>query len=201
MAPNKIEINLDDDDQYDLSSAVPQKIAMPPIHHPQIDLKNNAPRSRPKLTLAKINNEEEFQLASRSKRIMAIFIDNVIVNSIGNIIKAVFFKTFLLNLGMPPLYILPVTVSILICFNMSYWVLFGYYLGATPGKKMMGLRIVNEDYQLQLRLGQVIRREIWGRFVVGCTLGIGYLVALFRNSRMGVHDTIARTKVIEYRKN
>lgn len=79
-------------------------------------------------------------------------------------------------------------------FVAGYFVLFWTLTGQTPGKLIMGLRIVTLDGQ-QLSLGRSIRRFV-GYILSFLTLYMGFLWILVDDRRQGLHDKIARTCVI-----
>jgi uncharacterized RDD family membrane protein YckC len=65
--------------------------------------------------------------------------------------------------------------------------------GQTPGKYLMGLRIVRTDTD-RIRLGNAVLREIG--YVLSGILFLGYLWILFDNRRQGFHDKLAGTLVV-----
>jgi uncharacterized RDD family membrane protein YckC len=90
---------------------------------------------------------------------------------------------------------LPIVASVTsLLFIISYHVFFWYTVGQTPGKAIMGIRIV------PLRGGRI---PLWRAFlryfaytISALTLGLGFLWILIDDRRMGWHDKIARTCVI-----
>ena len=82
-----------------------------------------------------------------------------------------------------------VYLFISVTYDISFWML----IGQTPGKKLMGVRIVRADGE-RLRLGNAIRREL--AYVVSGILFLGYLWILFDNRRQGFHDRLAGTIVV-----
>lgn len=76
-----------------------------------------------------------------------------------------------------------------ICYDIGFWLL----AGQTPGKRVMGLRILRSD-GTRLRFGNALRREIG--YVVSGILFLGYLWILFDNRRQGFHDKLAGTIVV-----
>lgn len=63
--------------------------------------------------------------------------------------------------------------------------------GATPGKLLLGLRVVEADDGTRLNYGRSFWREI-SKF----TLVIGVFFAIFRKDKRALHDLMANTKVI-----
>jgi uncharacterized RDD family membrane protein YckC len=76
-----------------------------------------------------------------------------------------------------------------VIYDLSFWML----AGQTPGRGLMGVRIVRADGQ-RLRLGNAIRREL--AYVLSAVLFLGYLWILLDNRRQGWHDKLAGTIVV-----
>jgi uncharacterized RDD family membrane protein YckC len=76
-----------------------------------------------------------------------------------------------------------------VAYDLSFWML----AGQTPGKRLMGVRVVRSDGQ-RLHLGNAIRREL--AYVLSGLLFLGYLWILFDNRRQGWHDKLAGTIVV-----
>jgi uncharacterized RDD family membrane protein YckC len=74
-----------------------------------------------------------------------------------------------------------------------YFIFFWTLIGQTPGKMMLGLRVVSVDGG-SVTLWQAIRRVIG--YLVSYILYLGYLWVLIDNHRQGWHDKIANTYVI-----
>lgn len=71
---------------------------------------------------------------------------------------------------------------------------FWYYSGQTPGKKMMGIKVVDKSTCKKASLLQLFIRYI-GYFISAITL-FGFLVPLIRKDRRTLHDILASTAVI-----
>jgi len=69
--------------------------------------------------------------------------------------------------------------------------------GVTPGKKLMGLQVVNHQTGAIPGFGTMFVREIVGRFISGLGGGIGYLWAIFDKNAQAWHDKIAGTVVLK----
>jgi uncharacterized RDD family membrane protein YckC len=75
---------------------------------------------------------------------------------------------------------------------------YGYYyprMGATPGKRVMGLKVVDARTGAYPTAGNAIFRETVGKSVSSITLGIGFLMAAFRSDKRALHDLMAGTRV------
>ena len=67
--------------------------------------------------------------------------------------------------------------------------------GYTPGKKIMGIKVVTVDNYAEVGYGKAILRY-FGYFVSVITLGLGFIIVAFRQDKRGLHDLIAGTYVI-----
>jgi uncharacterized RDD family membrane protein YckC len=79
----------------------------------------------------------------------------------------------------------------------AYFILFNALRGATPGKRMLGLRIVRLDGS-PIGFGQAIGRQ-FAEWLSKTTLGFGYLLIGLTPERRALHDLLARTQVIHQR--
>lgn len=94
---------------------------------------------------------------------------------------ACFVSTWLLNIfavGFPFIYLL------------FFWVL----AGQTPGKRLVGIKIVRRDGSKVIFL--VAIRRLLGYLACFLSLGIGFLWVLIDDRRLGWHDKIAGTCVV-----
>jgi uncharacterized RDD family membrane protein YckC len=74
-------------------------------------------------------------------------------------------------------------------------ILFWIYRSATPGKLILGLRIVDANTGEPLRSGQSVVRYL-GYYVSLIPLGLGMLWVAFDARKQGFHDKLARTVVL-----
>lgn len=72
--------------------------------------------------------------------------------------------------------------------------------GRTPGKKLLGVKIVQYPGYKPITYGNAIIRYFIGYTVSGLILGLGFVMVAFRSDKRGLHDLIARTCVIYDRK-
>jgi uncharacterized RDD family membrane protein YckC len=68
--------------------------------------------------------------------------------------------------------------------------------GATPGKLLMGLRVVDLETGMNLSYGRTFLRDIVGKPIGYLTLFIGFILAGFRSDKRALHDLLASTQVI-----
>ena len=69
---------------------------------------------------------------------------------------------------------------------------------ATPGKLLVGLRVVS-DAGTRISFGRANGR-FWAKQVSGLTFGIGYLVCAFTDRKQALHDWIAGCCVVSVRR-
>jgi uncharacterized RDD family membrane protein YckC len=87
--------------------------------------------------------------------------------------------------------------GVLALIHLCYFVGCNGRFGCTPGKWVLGLRVVNLDCS---PLG--FRRAFWrysGEVLSSLTMGIGYLMVAFNPEKRGLHDVLAGTRVIYWR--
>jgi uncharacterized RDD family membrane protein YckC len=96
--------------------------------------------------------------------------------------------------GATALFILIVVV--ISVASLAYFPYFWARSGATPGMKMMNLRVVRDVDGGPISVGQAVLRLI-GYWVSGFVLYLGYIWILIDKRRRGWHDLIAGTVVIK----
>lgn len=85
-----------------------------------------------------------------------------------------------------------VYMVVAILYLLWYWAKKGY----TPGKKMMGLRVITQNGECPIGWGPSFLRLI-GYFVNGMIMNLGFLFILFDGEKRGLHDMIAKTYVVK----
>lgn len=90
-------------------------------------------------------------------------------------------------------------IMLMILFPLVYFVWFLITLGqgVTPGKKLLGLQVVNHQTGDIPGFRTMFLREIVGRFLSGLFLGLGYFSALWDKSGQAWHDKLAGTVVVK----
>jgi uncharacterized RDD family membrane protein YckC len=86
----------------------------------------------------------------------------------------------------------------------AFWAFIGYVVfafwflsqGKTPGKWMVGIRVVDKRQGFNPGLGRMLVRETIGKFVSGLFFGLGYFWAIFDREAQAWHDKIAGTVVV-----
>ena len=69
--------------------------------------------------------------------------------------------------------------------------------GATLGKKIMGLKVVDENFEI-LEVSQSVKRAV-SKIISWWIILLGFIVIIFSKRKQGFHDRIARTLVIRTR--
>ncbi|MGZ3692611.1 MAG: RDD family protein [Pseudobdellovibrio sp.] len=151
------------------------------------------PSSEPRFNTA---DTSQYQPANNNKRVIAFIIDGLISTAISKTIFLFFFKS--LHLSAMSQTICNLILALLVV-PILYWTLLTLQLGATPGKKMMGLRIVTKSHSTDLSLQQLLLRETIGRLASAIPLCLGYFWVSFNDERKTFHDMIADTRVVDYK--
>ena len=117
-------------------------------------------------------------------RLLAAILDSFIIGIPAIIIQlAIIFIT-----GMQSLqYVISLALVVLVVYLEGM-------KGGTPGKLILGMRIVNQngDY---IGIPSAILRYI-GKFVSALIIGIGFLMIAWDSKKQGLHDKIAKTYVV-----
>lgn len=83
-------------------------------------------------------------------------------------------------------------------FGWVIWALIVHKDGQTPGKRLMGMRIVRTDTGVAASWGYTFLREwIVKSFIGNITLGIGYLWILWDKDRQTLYDKVMGTIVVD----
>lgn len=80
--------------------------------------------------------------------------------------------------------------------SLGYPIYFIGKSGATPGKKIMKIRVVKADGSA-VGYGGAFLREVVGKFISGIILLIGYFWMLWDPNKQALHDKIAGTYVVK----
>lgn len=141
------------------------------------------------------------------RRLYAFTVDKIILGFIGMILFFVGAAAF--GLGVSPramsadpeallelggrVFLLYQTVTVLL--DMGYFTYFHGTTGQTPGKRLLGLRVVQETGE-PIGLGTAFLRWV-GYIVSGIPMLMGFLWAGADRRKQGWHDKIAGTVVID----
>ena len=81
--------------------------------------------------------------------------------------------------------------------TIVFWEKWG---GTTPGKRLVGIKIVDAKTYKDITNKQAITRSL-GYIVSTLPFGIGFLMVLFRRDKRALHDLLANTVVIYEERN
>ncbi|HEY40841.1 MAG TPA: hypothetical protein G4O18_03165 [Dehalococcoidia bacterium] len=120
-------------------------------------------------------------------RFVAAIIDAIILGAVYAILSIPVFLDLML---FPPL-----RFSLFLLSWLYFW-LFTGLKGQTPGKMVVGIKVVNvRGEKPELFLAAV--REILGKFISGAVFCLGYLWIAIDEEKRGWHDSIANTHVVK----
>ncbi len=144
-------------------------------------------------------SKEQFIYAGFFSRFAAFFIDSIVVALALLIVKlpilvlqssvgdSFLFKPFLFKFTIVQVFYYLLT--------LAYFVLMTYYSGATVGKHLMKLKVVDSEGQ-RLTFMSVLIRESVGKYLSTFIVYIGYIMTAFDERKQGLHDKIADTCVV-----
>lgn len=90
-----------------------------------------------------------------------------------------------------------IAVAVLLPIIYFVWYLSLMRQGLSPGKKLLGLQVVDHQTGRIPGFGKMFVREIIGRGISGLIFGLGYLWAIFDKNAQSWHDKIAGTVVVK----
>lgn len=91
-----------------------------------------------------------------------------------------------------------IAFSYAVSFSMI-WFYYGYFYhnkGATPGKSLMGLKVLRADTGENMSQLGAFGRETVGKFCSIILLGIGFIMAAFTSEKRALHDMMFTTRVV-----
>jgi len=155
----------------------------------------NTPYAPPKSRVSDVEPESgEVTYGGFWRRLGATIIDSVIMMAITVPLLWWIYGSEAL-LSEDTLIAGPADILISYVFPIVATVLFWKYRAATPGKIILGLRIVDAKNFGPITTGQAIGRY-FAYFVSTIVLFIGFIVVAFDSRKQGWHDQLAGTVVI-----
>src|SRR5262249_52477136 len=116
------------------------------------------------------------------RRFAAVLIDGLILGILGVVLGTAFGN----NAGLSG------TLSFL--FGLAYQVYFFTSTGQTPGSKLLGIKVVDQNGQLLSRGSAVVR--FFGSYVSAFIFCVGYLWMLWDPRKQSLHDKMAGSLVL-----
>ena len=86
-------------------------------------------------------------------------------------------------------------IGLLLLLAYIIWALVLFARGTTPGKKVLGMRVINEDGTPAGFMTMLLREWI-GKWISGLILSLGFLWILFDKDNQGWHDKLMSTYVV-----
>lgn len=99
------------------------------------------------------------------------------------------------NLEFSPSTVFSFLISLTIIFFYYGW--FYKNKGATPGKILMGLRVIDKNNGKNLSYFRAFFRETFGKLCSAFPFFIGFLIVPFREDKRALHDLILDTQVLK----
>ena len=134
-----------------------------------------------------------FEPAGFGVRFLAILIDNIIVAMLTAATSFVFGLIFFF---MPEGFIYGLAYLLRVVIIFFYYGWFYAERGASPGKMLFHIEVVETGTGRRLGYWRTFFRETLGKFISGLILGIGYFIAFFREDQKALHDLIFDTRVM-----
>lgn len=123
-------------------------------------------------------------LAGFGERLVAYIIDGLIIGV----------PLMIVGLMLPQ----PVSFLLNVVVGVTYVVYFWTSSGSTPGKSIMGLKVVSAETGERLDTGTAVLRYV-GYIVSSIPFALGFLWVIWDERRQGWHDKIAKTCVVRTR--
>jgi uncharacterized RDD family membrane protein YckC len=125
---------------------------------------------------------------------LALLIDTIIVGVVGTIIEIA--VGAMLAAGGETALIMAQIISTVLAFalGLSYVTWFLGRFGATPGKMVLGLRVVTPEGG-KISYWRAFGRY-WAEILSGLLCAIGYIMAAFDDEKRALHDRICTTRVV-----
>lgn len=91
------------------------------------------------------------------------------------------------------------TVSTII--SILYFIVPVIIWGATPGKRILNLKIINSNETPKISIFKALSRELFAKTISAIPFFIGFMLAGWTEQKQAIHDMICGTYVIRYRKH
>jgi uncharacterized RDD family membrane protein YckC len=143
----------------------------------------------------KQTDTDNFQLATINSRIIAFIIDDFLITLI---ILAIFWNTIINNgSDLATVLILMNKFVLQVLFlKFVYQTFFVWYYGATLGKIVAKIRVIDYDDLSKISLVQSALRS-FGRILSEMFFYVGFIFAFFNDGKQTFHDKISKTLVVD----
>lgn len=141
------------------------------------------------------DKNEPLVLADAGQRFLAYIIDSVLTGIVSNVISGVL-SFFYLGETNDDSYIYTMLLLSLL-LTLSYHALLPVaWDGQTVGKRALNIRIVRLNGE-PITLWSMVLRNVFGYWLSGLVMWLGFLWILFDEQKQGWHDKIAGTVVVK----
>ncbi|MGB7402257.1 MAG: RDD family protein [Arcobacter sp.] len=142
----------------------------------------------------KQTNNDNFELATINSRIIAFIIDDMLITFI---VLAIFWDTITNNGSdlTTVLILMNKFVFQVLVLKFVYQTFFVWYYGATLGKIVAKIRVIDYDNFSKISLIQSALRS-FGRILSEMFFYIGFIFAFFNEGKQTFHDKISKTLVV-----
>lgn len=135
--------------------------------------------------------------ASFSRRFVAMIVDFVLC--VGLLVVLIMLSTLGISSAEESVNLIVGILTIVTIFLVLVVPpFFIYKFSATPGKKIMGIKVVDVDGS-KLTWKQAFIREVFGKGLSGLVWNLGYLWAIWDKNQQTWHDKMAHTIVVKSR--
>jgi uncharacterized RDD family membrane protein YckC len=142
------------------------------------------------------------------RRTGAIIIDGIIISLVQlpiTFLNGLFMAANTIKPGQQPdaaqimANLIPTIIATVISMAITF-AYAGYFLskkGATPGKMVLGLKVVNVETGKNLSFIKAGFRDSIGKFISSIIFGIGYFMVAFRSDKKSLHDIMFSSQVFK----
>jgi uncharacterized RDD family membrane protein YckC len=141
------------------------------------------------------NNSTDLQLASLRSRALAFVIDDILVTII---VMIIFWENiFAVSQDMDAMMVLIETQLALplIALKIVYQTFFVWYYGASVGKIVAKIRVIDANHWGRVSFLSSLLRSI-GRVFSEMFFYVGFLIGFFNDGKKTFHDIVGRTLVV-----
>lgn len=140
-------------------------------------------------------NIDNLRLSSIGRRGAAFLIDETLVSIIVILIYSSGLESYSTNPDLLAEFLINVIVLPLMIIKIIYQAFFVWYFGATVGKFLMKIKVIDANNFGKISLISSFTRAVF-RVVSEMLYYIGFIFAFFNNGRKTLHDYLGKTVVV-----
>ncbi len=160
------------------------------------------------VSLPQLDAKTQVKPAGFWLRVVATLIDSMVLNLISAPLMIIFYIVYFSVILNPNNQgslesMIPIFITMAIIYPIQITLFFLYYgwcyknKGATLGKMVFKMKVVDVNTGKNIGYGKTFLREFIGKFVCAITFMIGYIIAGARDDKRGLHDMVANTQVLQ----